>query len=196
MQEGLSVRALADAVGTDPGNLSRIENGKSGYSEDVLKRIAEVLNVSISMLFSEHDVLQAALLRTRQVPILSALQLAAWADPDSFEHEEKQAYLYADMRRVSSFGFAVTIEDDANAPDFYTGDDLIFDVKKQPKMGSVIIAQGDDLKVFIGQCRLGRREHGEFAVIPYNRVFPITSSDEVSNLRIRGTLVEIRKYIP
>jgi transcriptional regulator with XRE-family HTH domain len=190
---GLSVRALAEAVGTDSGNLSRLENGKSGYSEETLKRIADVLNVSLSMLFSEYETLEAAVRKHREIPVLEAEQLAVWGDPETFEPAEKQAYLQTD-RRVSSFGFGLIVADEANAPKFTKGYALIFDVRRQPSMGSMIVAIDRDKRIYIGHCRLAAPGEDGFSVVPQNRVYPVISSATTQGLTIRGTLVESREY--
>lgn len=195
LREGLSVRALADAIGMDNGNLSKLENGKAGYSQEVIQKIADVLNVSVGMLFSEPEALEAAVLNMRELPVLSAEQLAVWADPDSFDPSEKQAYLHTNMRMVSRFGFGWVVGDEANAPRFRPGFVLIFDAKRQPAMGTDVIAQDRDGRVYIGQCRISAENEVHFAVVPRNRVYPIVSPATAPGLIIRGTLAEIREYV-
>ncbi|QBF27180.1 XRE family transcriptional regulator [Pseudomonas tructae] len=46
--KGLTLEALANQVDTDTGNLSRLERGKQGASQELLKRIMDVLDLRIS----------------------------------------------------------------------------------------------------------------------------------------------------
>ena len=45
---GIGLRRLAEAIGIDPGYLSRIENNKQGAGDGTLHRYAEELNVPIT----------------------------------------------------------------------------------------------------------------------------------------------------
>ena len=49
----LTQQELAEAVGMDTGHLSRIEHGKAVPSINVVKRLADVLNVPIARLFAD-----------------------------------------------------------------------------------------------------------------------------------------------
>lgn len=52
-QRGMKISELAEAVGVDQANISRLETGKQkSFTEQSLSRIAEALNVPISELFS------------------------------------------------------------------------------------------------------------------------------------------------
>lgn len=44
---GIGLRRLAEAIGIDPGYLSRVENGKQGAGTGTLHRYAEELDVPI-----------------------------------------------------------------------------------------------------------------------------------------------------
>jgi transcriptional regulator with XRE-family HTH domain len=44
---GISLRRLAQAIGKDPGYLSRVENGQQGAGDGTLHDYAEQLNVPI-----------------------------------------------------------------------------------------------------------------------------------------------------
>lgn len=57
---GIGLRRLADAIGIDPGYLSRIENGKQGAGTGTLHRYAEELSVPVEAIThketpSEHE---------------------------------------------------------------------------------------------------------------------------------------------
>jgi SOS-response transcriptional repressor LexA len=54
-QKGLTIEQLATMVGSDVGNISRLERDKQGYSDALLQRIASALEVHISRIFIPDD---------------------------------------------------------------------------------------------------------------------------------------------
>lgn len=197
-QLNLSQRALATAADMDVAGLSRLESGKAGYSREAIERIAKALGVSVGVLFSETAVVEAAVTRVRQIPVLSADQLAAWTGPDNFDFVDEQECLFGNLNQVSRFVFAWRVEERSNAPVFDLGDDLVFDANRQPQMGDVVLAQDATKRVVIGRLReLTPTPDGSpvFELVPYDAVYPAASSGATEGLRLRGTLVEIRKYV-
>lgn len=53
MERGLTLEMVALEAGTDPGNLSRIERDAQQTSAALLKKIAQVLGVTVSTLYAE-----------------------------------------------------------------------------------------------------------------------------------------------
>lgn len=51
---GMTLADVAAALGTDTGNLSRVENGKQGYSDDLITKLAGVFNCDRADFFSSH----------------------------------------------------------------------------------------------------------------------------------------------
>lgn len=49
--KGLRLDDIAHAVGTDAGNISRLERGQQGYSEERIKAVASALGVSLGHLW-------------------------------------------------------------------------------------------------------------------------------------------------
>ena len=54
-EKGLTIEQLATAIGSDVGNLSRLERNKQGYTDDLLNRVATALGVEIWRLFIDTD---------------------------------------------------------------------------------------------------------------------------------------------
>ncbi|MEU1273074.1 helix-turn-helix transcriptional regulator [Streptomyces sp. NPDC005799] len=50
---GIGLRRLAEAIGIDPGYLSRIENGKQGAGAGTLHRYADELDVPVQAITHE-----------------------------------------------------------------------------------------------------------------------------------------------
>lgn len=74
----MTLQALANKVGADAGNLSRIERGELGISETILRKIAEALNCTPAYLYLQSDMPKAALSAQEQrQPNLTTLSHAA-----------------------------------------------------------------------------------------------------------------------
>ena len=193
-QLGLSLRSLATATEIDPGNLSRLEQGQSGYSKEAIEKIAKVLHVSVGVLFAEPGMVQAAALRMREVPLLPPELLSSWRGHGSVTREEDDANLHTSLTRVSLHSFALRVTDAANLPVLGPGDELIFDPSRQPVFGSVVAAQDEPGKLYIGRLRWSASSTEDFEVVPYDLFFPVADSRVLQKLIIRGTLVESRRY--
>ncbi len=55
LSKNLSQNYLADELGVDVTNYSRLERGETKISVERLKKIAEILNVNVSLLIEESD---------------------------------------------------------------------------------------------------------------------------------------------
>lgn len=83
---GLTLNQLAAEIGSDVGNLSRLERDQQGYSEQTVSRIAKALEVPVAALFTEDDEQRARLLspeRPRDLPsdTYRPVQVADLEDP-------------------------------------------------------------------------------------------------------------------
>lgn len=65
----MTLEVLADAAGTDAGNLSRIERGIQSYTPEMLESIATGLGTTASALISEAEEDGAGLARARDRPL-------------------------------------------------------------------------------------------------------------------------------
>jgi transcriptional regulator with XRE-family HTH domain len=192
-QEGLSMRALAKAIGIDVAALSRIESGAGGARQETLEKIAKVLNVSVGVLFAEPEKVEAAALRMRYVPILASRELVRWKGPDVAVYDDQQPFLHADLDKISRFGFALLASDDCNEPALRRGDRLIFDPKVQPSQGDFVVAVTPAERVIIGRLIVRKGEGGDraFTVLPCD--VRAHSAESAEGAELRGTLIEVRK---
>lgn len=181
----------------DIGNLSKLENGKSGYGQASIERIAKMLHVSVGVLFAESDVVEAAALDQRPVPILSPEQLAMWRGPDGTDFETEPDYVHIEMDRVSRYVFGLRVGDDANVPELMPADVLIFDAKKQPRRGIIVAGQDEAGVLYLGRFRQIAPDGNTpmFEIIFRDPVYGMASSITAKGLAIRGTLVEIRRPV-
>lgn len=85
-ERGLTLNQLAAEIGSDVGNLSRLERDQQGYSDQMISRIAKALNVPAAVLFAENDEQRAKLMNpepTRDIPLenYSPVQVVELEDP-------------------------------------------------------------------------------------------------------------------
>jgi transcriptional regulator with XRE-family HTH domain len=193
-QMGLSLRALATAADIDVAALSRLEAGTSDGRRRTIEKIAAALAVSYEVLFSPPHMVEAAALRKRNVPVLQPDQIERWLD-GTLEMPDDQAFRDADLRKASRSTFAVAVTDDANAPIFERGDELLFDPRRQPRSGNYIVCRRPDGEILVGRFRPLPSREGEtyFEVVPQDPMrFPIGSSQR-DNLKLLGTLIQSRR---
>jgi phage repressor protein C with HTH and peptisase S24 domain len=68
-EKGVTLNQLAAEIGSDVGNLSRLERGVQGYTDALLKKIADVLRVPVAAFFAEDEAHRRAILSMESVPI-------------------------------------------------------------------------------------------------------------------------------
>lgn len=60
-EKGLTLNQLATEIGSDVGNLSRVERDQQGYTDALLKKISDALSVPVAALFAQDDAHREAL---------------------------------------------------------------------------------------------------------------------------------------
>jgi len=68
-EKGLTLNQLATEIGSDVGNLSRVERGVQNYTDALVKKIAEALSVPVAALFAEDEKHRRALMSLKTIPI-------------------------------------------------------------------------------------------------------------------------------
>ena len=79
-KKGLTLEQLAHQVGTDTGNLSRLERGKQGASQELLSKLLSALGLSVSLAHADQsNVGQPIPITTpfKDIPIVGIAQLGA-----------------------------------------------------------------------------------------------------------------------
>ncbi|MES2943319.1 MAG: XRE family transcriptional regulator [Pseudomonadota bacterium] len=106
LRDGLTIAQIAEQAGISRGMLSKIETGSTMAGMDTLARIARVLGVSMSMLFSKYDATAA-----------TAQHVKSGAGMEVVRRGTKSGHTYHllayDQGPVKLFEpFLITIEDD------------------------------------------------------------------------------------
>lgn len=196
---GWTILELANRIESDVGNLSRLERGKQGYSDEMLHKLAFALGCPVGDFFAGEDALkdvQLVPLGSRRIPVIghdqvSQIQVKAGA-PASVDADE---WLLTDLE-LSPQAFALSISGDSMAPEFKEGDRVIIDPAITPQPGDFVVAKQGDKEIIFNKFRprgLNEDGHALFELVPLNEDYPSLRSDR-SDITIVGTMVEHRRY--
>jgi SOS-response transcriptional repressor LexA len=196
---GMTLEELAFQIGGDNGNLSRLERGKQGYSDETLRKIAQALGCSVADLFSgaerESNVTQVPL-GTRRIPLVSYVQAGHMTEAvDPYALGDADEWMLTDLD-LSANAFALKIKGDSMLPEFREGDTVIIDPLVPPLPGDYVVAKnGENEATFKKYRPRGMNEQGRqvFELVPLNEDYPSMRSD-LTHIHIIGTMVEHRRY--
>lgn len=190
---------MVERVGSDTGNLSRIETGKQGASEDMLRKIAQALGCTVADLFAGSEVpgnVVAVPIGSRRIPLISCVQAGAMTEAvDPYALGDAAEWMLTDLE-LSQNAFALRIKGDSMLPEFREGDTVIIDPAVQPVPGDFVVAKnGENEATFKKYRPRGVNEQGQqvFELVPLNEDYPSMRSD-FTPIRIIGTMVEHRRY--
>lgn len=222
-KRGLTLNQLAAEVGSDVGNLSRIERGLQGYSDQIISKLASALSVPTAALFAEDEqqadmiistsqgvfIAQAkrsqpfdenvspAIAGARPIPVISAVQAGQLKDMENpYSPGDGYSIEYTDQK-LSRWAFAVEVEGVSMTPMFQPGDRLIVDPDVAPQPGDYVIARnGSDQATFKKYRPRGIGANGEmiFELVPLNDDYPVMRSD-TEHLIVIGVVTEHRKKL-
>lgn len=87
----MTILELATAIGSDVGNISRLETGKQGFTESTITKIADALGVEVADLFTDKDVEEGETKRHskwKDSYIIECLDISVSAGPGSINNQE------------------------------------------------------------------------------------------------------------
>lgn len=174
-----TLEELANRVDSDTGNLSRVETGKQGASEEVLRKIAHALGCTVADLFAGTEAaanVAPAPLGTRRIPLVS--------------------YVQAGHMTEAVDPYALKIKGDSMLPEFREGDTVIIDPVIPPLPGDYVVAKNGENEATFKKYRprgVNELGHQVFELVPLNEDYPSMRSD-ITPIRIIGTMVEHRRY--
>ncbi|MDY7581210.1 MULTISPECIES: helix-turn-helix domain-containing protein [Pseudomonas] len=117
--KGLTLEALANQVDTDTGNLSRLERGLQGASQELLKKIMAALDMTIGHsqpLDDGHSNVQVALQPNRapkEYPLISWVIAGSWAEsPENFQPGDADEWI-SSTENAGDHGFWLDVKGDS-----------------------------------------------------------------------------------
>lgn len=189
---------MVEKVGSDTGNLSRVERGLQGVTEEMLRKLAQAFGCTIADLYNgtEPANVVSAPMGLRRIPLISHVQAGMMTEAvDPYAVGDASDWLITDLE-LSSGAFALQIKGDSMLPEFCPGDRVIIDPSIVPDPGNYVVAKnGENEATFKKYRPRGVNERGEqvFELVPLNDDFAPMRSDIVP-IQIIGTMVEHRRY--
>lgn len=146
--KGWKILELANYIGSDVGNLSRLERGKQGYSQAILEKIADALNVTVADLFTSESNIEDLAIKGR-VPLISWVAAGKWCNIDTpYEIGDAEDWLACPVKH-SPKTYALKVKGDSmhnpgSKPSFEDGDIIFVDPEREYAHRSYVVVRLDD----------------------------------------------------
>lgn len=147
-QRGLTILEVATEIGSDVGNISRLERGVQGYSDDTLNKLARALGVSVGDFFESESNVSEAPIRG-MVPLISWVQAGDWCNiEDPYSKGDAEEWIACPKKHgPRTYALRVrglSMQDPGNKPSFDDGDIIFVDPDVAAIHKSLVIARLDD----------------------------------------------------
>jgi SOS-response transcriptional repressor LexA len=148
---GWTILELATRVDSDVGNISRLERGVQGYSDDMLRKIADALECSVADLFSGEVNTEPGPDIQGRVPLISWVQAGVWSEIiDNFSPGDAEEWIPCPVSHSpSTFVLRVRGESMFNPhgrPSFQDGDLIFVDPDRPASHRSLVVVRLDESK--------------------------------------------------
>lgn len=146
--KNMTILELANQIGSDVGNISRLERGVQGYSQDILEKIAHSLDVKISDLFASESNTEELAIKGR-VPLISWVAAGKWCNVSNpYEAGDAEDWIICPVKH-STKTYALKIKGDSmhnpsGKPSFDDGDIIFVDPARNFDHRSYVIVRLDD----------------------------------------------------
>lgn len=146
--KNMTILELANQIGSDVGNISRLERGVQGYSQDILEKIALALDVKISDLFTSESNIEELAIKGR-VPLISWVAAGKWCNVSNpYEAGDAEDWIICPVKH-STKTYALKVKGDSmhnpgGKPSFDDGDIIFVDPERNFDHRSYVIVRLDD----------------------------------------------------
>lgn len=145
--KNMTLEDLAHLAGTDTGNLSRLERGLQGVSQDLLERILDALGMSLSNTIAENTVPyspNSSTVQMRLVPLISWINAGKWGETMAGFSEQEAIEWIACPVKHSRQTYALTVRGESmfnpsGEKSFRDGDVIYVDPEKVPANKSFVV---------------------------------------------------------
>ncbi len=135
----------------------------------------------------------------KMVPIVDYVQAWQWtASPKPYPLTDRTEVIWTRMSKLSERAFALVVEGESMADEFYPGDTVIVDSEVGPRPGDFVVAkmEKDETVIFRKYRPRGADKAGKpiIELAPLNDDYPTTIINSGNAGSIIATMVEHRKY--
>lgn len=170
-RKGMTLDQVADAIEVNKGSISKIENGKQGYTGEFIEKIARALDSSPLEIYeiAERGGIEAGPDIKGTVPIISWVQAGAWNEAiDNLRPNEGERV--PTTYRVKAHTYALRVRSDSMEPKFPDGCIIIVEPEEDPTPGKYVIVRQNGNEVTFKQLI---RDGDTLFLKPLNPRYPI-----------------------
>ncbi|MEQ4665933.1 XRE family transcriptional regulator [Providencia rettgeri] len=194
--KGMTILELATAIGSDVGNISRLETNKQGYSENTLVKIASALGVTVADLFTEDPVKPDEIEYIGEMPsgtvkVIGEAILGIDGAVDMMEEHNGWLKIYSDDKDA----YGLKVKGDSMWPRIQSGEYVVV----EPNTG---VRSGDEVfvRTFEGRNMIkifNKTRDGDYQFTSINNAHkPITlDPSQVDKMHYVAAIVKPTKYI-
>ncbi|MDT0134473.1 MULTISPECIES: XRE family transcriptional regulator [Providencia] len=194
--KGMTILELATAIGSDVGNISRLETNKQGYSENTLVKIASALGVTVADLFTEDPVKPDEIEYIGEMPsgtvkVIGEAVLGLDGAVDMMEEHNGWLKIYSDDKDA----YGLKVKGDSMWPRIQSGEYVVVEPNTSVRSGDEVFVRTVDghnmIKVF------NKTRDGGYQFTSINNAHkPITlDPSQVDKMHYVAAIVKPTKYI-
>ncbi|AVL75801.1 helix-turn-helix transcriptional regulator [Providencia rettgeri] len=194
--KGMTILELATAIGSDVGNISRLETNKQGYSENTLVKIASALGVTVADLFTEDPVKPDEIEYIGEMPsgtvkVIGEAILGIDGAVDMMEEHNGWLKIYSDDKDA----YGLKVKGDSMWPRIQSGEYVVVEPNTGVRSGDEVFVRTVDghnmIKVF------NKTRDGDYQFTSINNAHkPITlDPNQVDKMHYVAAIVKPTKYI-
>lgn len=194
--KGMTILELATAIGSDVGNISRLETNKQGYSENTLVKIAAALGVTVADLFTEDPVKPDEIEYIGEMPsgtvkVIGEAVLGIDGAVDMMEEHNGWLKIYSDDKDA----YGLKVKGDSMWPRIQSGEYVVVEPNTSVRSGDEVFVRTVDghnmIKVF------NKTRDGDYQFTSINNAHkPITlDPSQVDKMHYVAAIVKPTKYI-
>jgi SOS-response transcriptional repressor LexA len=199
--EEVSNRLAKIGIDLSPGQLSRLERGKSEITRTRLQQLGRLYGRSAGDLLGGAQARRGGRDEERErrppayaVPLIDKVAAGHWTEiTDPYEKGDAESWIPV-VRDIGPRAFALRIEGASMEPDFHDGDIIIVDPDLAPQPGRFVVARVDEdnAATFKRYREKGRDGRGRpiIELVPLNPDWPVMSISTAKGGRIVGVAVE------
>lgn len=194
--KGMTILELATAIGSDVGNISRLETNKQGYSENTLVKIASALGVTVADLFTEDpvkpdEIEYVGAMPSGTVKVIGEAVLGVDGAVDMMEEHNGWLKIYSDDKDA----YGLKVKGDSMWPRIQSGEYVVVEPNTSVRSGDEVFVRTVDghnmIKVF------NKTRDGDYQFTSINNAHkPITlDPSQVDKMHYVAAIVKPTKYI-
>ncbi|WP_049246397.1 XRE family transcriptional regulator [Morganella morganii] len=196
---GMTILQLATAIDSDVGNISRLERGIQGYTENTLIKIASALGVTVAELFSadtlppknDDEIEFVGFVPDGMVKVIGEAFLGVDGAVDMIEAHEGWVQIYSDDKDA----YALKVKGDSMWPRIQSGEYVVIEPNTTVRSGDEVFVRTHEGHNMIKV--LNKTRDGDYQFTSINNAHqPITIDPiQVDKMHYVAAIVKPTKFI-